>query len=132
MESTNGFTSQKGEAPSTNHPVDKSQPFSQPHKQKHNTASQIKQEETEEPTYRDRISKQCAALQRHYRLSAREAEVMELLARGNSVAFIAEELVVSENTIRTHSRRIYAKLNIHKKQELLTLVDSFDPHDVEQ
>lgn len=84
-------------------------------------------EEGDEPQYRDRISKQCAALQRHYRLTAREAEVVELLARGNSVAFIAEELVVSENTIRTHSRRIYAKLDIHKKQELLTLVASFDP-----
>ena len=55
---------------------------------------------------------------------------MELLARGNSVAFIAEELVVSENTIRTHSRRIYAKLAIHKKQELLTLVASFDPESI--
>lgn len=85
----------------------------------------------ETPAYRDRISKQCAALQRHYRLSAREAEVMELLARGNSVAFIAEELVVSENTVRTHSRRIYSKLDVHKKQELLTLANSFEPSDLE-
>ena len=69
-----------------------------------------------EPTYQDRISKQAALLQRHYRLSARETEVMELIARGNTVARIAEDLVVSENTIRTHSKRIYAKLAIHKKQ----------------
>ena len=40
---------------------------------------------------------------------------MELIARGNTVARIAEQLVVSENTIRTHSKRIYAKLDIHKK-----------------
>ena len=46
---------------------------------------------------------------------------MELLARGNSVAFIADELVVSENTIRTHSRRIYAKLAVHKSRSLLLL-----------
>ena len=39
------------------------------------------------------------------------------------VARIAEMLVVSENTIRTHSKRIYAKLDIHKKQELLVLID---------
>ncbi|PNV66911.1 LuxR family transcriptional regulator [Enteroscipio rubneri] len=83
-----------------------------------------------EPTYQDRISKQAALLQRHYRLSARETEVMELIARGNTVARIAEDLVVSENTIRTHSKRIYAKLAIHKKQELLDLVDSFDPRDL--
>ena len=47
---------------------------------------------------------------------------MELIARGNTVARIAEDLVVTENTIRTHSKRIYAKLDIHKKQELLDLV----------
>lgn len=35
--------------------------------------------------------------------------------------------MVSENTIRTHCRRLYAKLGIHKKQELLDLVGSFDP-----
>ena len=86
--------------------------------------------EQEGPSYRDRISKQAAALQRHYRLSARETEVMELIARGNSVARIAEELVVSENTIRTHSKRIYTKLAIHKKQELLDLIESFDPSDL--
>ena len=79
------------------------------------------------PQYRDRISKQCVALQQHYRLSARETEVMELIARGNSVVKIAEELVVSENTIRTHSKRIYTKLAIHKKQELLDLIDAFSP-----
>ena len=56
---------------------------------------------------------------------------MELIARGNTVSRIAEELVVSENTIRTHSKRIYAKLGIHKKQELLDLIDSFDPAELQ-
>ena len=64
-------------------------------------------------------------------MSARETEVMELIARGNTVARIAEDLVVSENTIRTHSERIYTKLDIHKKQELLDLIDSFDPSELE-
>lgn len=73
----------------------------------------------------DRIAAQAQRIRDHYRLSAREAEVMELLARGNSVARIAEVLVVSENTIRTHSKRIYAKLSIHKRQELVDLVESF-------
>lgn len=74
---------------------------------------------------RDRISKQCAAIQKSFLLSAREAEVMELMARGNSVSHIAESLVVSENTVRTHSKRIYTKLGIHKRQELLALLDDF-------
>ena len=51
----------------------------------------------------------------------------ELIARGNSVARIAEMLVVSENTVRTHSKRIYTKLGIHKRQELIELVAEFDP-----
>lgn len=38
--------------------------------------------------------------------------------------------MVSENTIRTHSKRIYTKLDIHKKQELLDLIDSFDPSEL--
>lgn len=32
-----------------------------------------------------------------------------------------------EHTVRMHSKRIYAKLDIHKKQDLIDLVDSFDP-----
>ena len=79
------------------------------------------------PQFRDRASKQVEALRRHYGLSAREAEVMELMARGGSVPRIAEQLVVSENTIRTHSKRIYAKLDIHKKQDLIDLINEFDP-----
>lgn len=57
----------------------------------------------------------------------REAEVAELIARGNTVAHIAELLFVSENTVRTHSKRIYVKLDIHKRQELIALVESFEP-----
>lgn len=82
-------------------------------------------------TFRDRLSKQVDLVRRQYRLSSREAEVMELVARGNSVPRIAETLVVSENTIRTHTRRIYAKLDVHKKQDLIDLVNAFDPKDAE-
>ena len=70
----------------------------------------------------DRLSKQCLVLQREYGLSARETEVCELIARGLSVAAIAEELYVSENTVRTHSKHIYTKLDIHSRQELGELV----------
>ena len=84
-------------------------------------------ESTRERPLVDRISKQCILVKKHYKLSDREAEVMELIARGSTVARIAETLTVSENTIRTHSKRIYAKLDIHRKQELVDLVNSFDP-----
>ena len=78
----------------------------------------------------DRLTKQCEAIRLAYRLSDREAEVMELIARGDTVARIAEKLEVSENTVRTHAKRIYAKLDIHSKQELSDLVRSFRPMDL--
>lgn len=72
----------------------------------------------------NRISRQAQILRERYRLSARETEVMEYIARGYTVARTAQELVVSENTIRTHSKRIYAKLDIHKKQELIEMLEA--------
>ena len=71
---------------------------------------------------RDRTSKQCRAMQEAFGLSTRETEVMELIARGNSMASIAERLVISENTVRTHAKHIYTKLDIHKRQELLDML----------
>jgi DNA-binding CsgD family transcriptional regulator len=62
----------------------------------------------------DRITKQCRALSETFGLSKRETEVMELIARGWTGASISEKLFISENTTRTHTRRIYAKLGVHK------------------
>ena len=74
--------------------------------------------------FRDCFSKQMAAVREFYGLSAREAEVAELIARGNTVAHIAELLFVSENTVREHVKSIYKKLLIHSKQQLIDLVDA--------
>ncbi len=75
---------------------------------------------------RDRTSKKCLKLQDLYGLSMRETEVMDLIARGNSMASIAERLIISENTVRTHSKHIYTKLDIHKRQELLDMLQELD------
>ena len=84
-------------------------------------------EEYDAGQFTDRISKQCRTLSDAYGLSKREAEVMELIARGWTGASISEKLFISENTTRTHTRRIYAKLGVHKKQELIALVGSAMP-----
>lgn len=88
--------------------------------------SRKKKEFAEGRVIADRLSKQCLALQERYGLSERETEVAELIARGRTVAAIAQELFVSENTVRTHSKHIYTKLNIHSKAELSALVQSMN------
>jgi DNA-binding NarL/FixJ family response regulator len=51
------------------------------------------------------------------RLSAREKEVLERLARGRAYKQIADELGVSIDTIRTYIRRIYEKLQVRTRTE---------------
>ena len=51
-------------------------------------------------------------------LTAREAEVMELLQNGMTNAEIAHELHVSVETVRSHARRIYRKLGVKTRREL--------------
>ena len=56
-------------------------------------------------------------------LSPREREVFAMLAHGRDTAYIQERLFISQGTVRSHRDRIYRKLNVHSKQELLDLVE---------
>jgi len=51
-------------------------------------------------------------------LTAREAEVLELLQSGRSNAEIAHALHVSVETVRTHARHVYRKLGVSNRREL--------------
>jgi DNA-binding NarL/FixJ family response regulator len=51
-------------------------------------------------------------------LSAREREVLQLLAEGNSTSQIADRLHLSVKTIETYRQHIMEKLNIHNVAEL--------------
>lgn len=75
------------------------------------------------PAPADPIALACAELVKRNGLSGREEEVLELLARGNTRASIADRLCISENTVRVHVKNIYAKLHIHSKQQLIDMVD---------
>lgn len=64
------------------------------------------------------------ALCADHKLSPRETEVFALFVRGHSAKFIAEELVVSLHTVKTHIKRIYEKMDVHSKDELIALADT--------
>jgi DNA-binding NarL/FixJ family response regulator len=52
-------------------------------------------------------------------LTARELEVLELLASGKSYSTIADQLFVDKETVKSHIKNIYLKLEVHSKAEAI-------------
>jgi LuxR family maltose regulon positive regulatory protein len=61
-------------------------------------------------------------------LSARELDVLRLLRSDLDGPEIARELVVSLNTVRTHTRNIYAKLGVNSRRAAVRRADELDLH----
>lgn len=57
------------------------------------------------------------------KLSPSERSVYDLYAKGHAAKEIAEILCLSINTIKTHTKHIYSKLNINSREELLLYVN---------
>lgn len=57
-------------------------------------------------------------------LTARETEILSLLVRGRTLAYIANELFVTTGTVKTHVRHIYEKSLVNNRQELLDKVEA--------
>jgi NarL family two-component system response regulator LiaR len=55
------------------------------------------------------------------RLTAREVEILQLMAAGRRTDRIARDLGVSPHTLRTHMQNIITKLGVHSKLEALVL-----------
>src|SRR5580704_13082530 len=58
-------------------------------------------------------------------ITARELEILELIAKGMSNREIAEKLFVSENTVKTHSSRVFDKLGAKRRTQAVQFGKEF-------
>lgn len=72
----------------------------------------------------DSMEASCASLGNRYGLTNREAQIMELFAKGRNRDFIAKKCFISAETVKSHIKSIYAKLGIHSRQELLDIIEN--------
>jgi DNA-binding NarL/FixJ family response regulator len=64
-------------------------------------------------------------------LTARELEVLKLVARGMSNRDVADQLFISENTVKNHVRNILEELHLHSRMEAVMYAVRkrlLDPH----
>ncbi len=73
-----------------------------------------------------RRREQAAVMQRISTLTRREREVLVLVCKGADSRSIADELVISPETARTHVQNVLSKLGVHSRLEAAALVGPDD------
>jgi DNA-binding CsgD family transcriptional regulator len=58
-------------------------------------------------------------------ITKRELEILSLIAGGLSNREIAEKLFVSENTVKTHSSRLFDKMNVRRRTQAVQIGKEF-------
>lgn len=71
----------------------------------------------------EKLSRAIARLSPEEALSSRESEVLALVLAHKKRKEIAEELHLSENTIKTYTRTLYGKLGVSSREELYALLN---------
>ncbi len=92
------------------------------HKERERTEARIAQGVAEQSDPQAKLASRAAQLAQERRLTAREQEVIVLLAQGRSAPYIAQDLGLATNTVRGYVQEAYAKLDVHSKQELIDLL----------
>jgi DNA-binding CsgD family transcriptional regulator len=70
----------------------------------------------------EKILKVLSFLNEGEMLASREREILELVLQNKKRKDIAEELNLSENTIKTYTRTLYGKLGVSSRDELYSLL----------
>jgi DNA-binding CsgD family transcriptional regulator len=63
----------------------------------------------------------CALSRAERRITAREHDVLELVATGQSTAEIARELWITEDTVRTHIKRMMVRLGARTRAHAVAI-----------
>lgn len=71
---------------------------------------------------RNRLGTKCHELADRFALTQREEEILLLLAQRKKPADIERELFVANSTVKTHTKHIYQKLDVHSRKELFGLL----------
>ena len=77
----------------------------------------------------ERRRREDESLARYRRLSARERDVLGMLARGSDVKDIAAALVLSPQTVRSHVQHVLDKLEVHSRTAAVDFVLEHDFQD---
>jgi LuxR family maltose regulon positive regulatory protein len=57
-------------------------------------------------------------------LSAREGDILKLIAQGLSNKQIARSLAIAPETVKSHVKHIFAKLSVEKRAQAVSLAQS--------
>ena len=68
------------------------------------------------------LASRCVVVAGQFGLSARELDVLALLAQGRSRAHIREALYISKGTVDSHIHHIYSKMGVSSKDELMRML----------
>ncbi|MEC4271600.1 helix-turn-helix transcriptional regulator [Adlercreutzia sp. R25] len=79
-------------------------------------------DESASAPFRESVDARCAELSESCGLSAREAELLPFFAAGMSATAIGERLFISPKTVNSHRYRMYGKLGVASKDELIDLI----------
>lgn len=88
------------------------------------TFAELLDADDESPSTPRRFQLRCERAAQLYGLTAKELEVMTLIAKGRSVQRIQETLGIAASTVNTHVGHIYRKMGVHSRQEMLDFIDS--------
>lgn len=72
---------------------------------------------------RDAQNERLSSFEQKHGLSERECEVFRLWVSGHQLDYIAEELCISRNTVKTHVAHIYKKTGTANREGLIQLVE---------